>query len=43
MSAGSPLTESEKIALEAHVELNQLVTESSLEDIFLQLTEGPKR
>lgn len=32
-----------KIALEAHVELNQLVTESSLEDIFLQLTEEPKR
>ena len=30
-----------KIALEAHVESNQLVTESSLEDIFLQLTEGP--
>lgn len=32
-----------KIALEAHVELNQLVTESSLEDIFLQLTEESKR
>lgn len=32
-----------RIALEAHIELNQLVTESSLEDIFLQLTAEPKR
>jgi ABC-2 type transport system ATP-binding protein len=32
-----------KIALEAQVELNQLVTESSLEDVFLQLTAEPKR
>ena len=32
-----------EVALAAHVELRQLVTESSLEDIFLQLTGEPKR
>ena len=39
---GVPADRIGEIALEAQVELQQLVTESSLEDIFLQLTEEPK-